>query len=131
MLTDTIVAVVDPECQGRTVTPSPDQQAEAARIAARLATVGFVLPGTLIERMTRCGRTNCACHADPPALHGPYHQWTRAVHGKTRTRLLSDEQLADYQPWFDNQRQLRTLAHDLETLSLSIIESDPRTPRRH
>ena len=112
------------------MTPSPDQQAEADRIAAELATVGFVLPGTLIERMTRCGRANCHCHGDPPVLHGPYHQWTRAVHAKTRTRLLSDEQLADYGPWFENERRLRTLVHDLEALSLAIVESDPRTPRR-
>ena len=36
-------------------------------------TAGFILPGTLTERMTRCGYTNC-CRADPPQLHGPYHQ---------------------------------------------------------
>jgi hypothetical protein len=23
---------------------------------------------------------NCACHADPPRLHGPYRQWTRKHH---------------------------------------------------
>ena len=122
--------MVDPEVPRWEMAPSPEQQAEADRIAAELATVGFVLPGTLIERMTRCGRANCHCHGDPPVLHGPYHQWTRAVHAKTRTRLLSDEQLADYGPWFENERRLRTLVHDLEALSLAIVESDPRTPRR-
>lgn len=121
---------MDLECQGEAVTPSPDQQAEADRIAAELATVGFVLPGTLVERMTRCGRANCHCHGDPPVLHGPYHQWTRAVQAKTRTRLLSDEQLVEYGPWFDAERRLRALVHDLEALGLSIVEADPRTPRR-
>jgi hypothetical protein len=109
---------------------SPEQQAEAERIAAELATVGFVLPGTLTERMTRCGRPNCRCHGDPPALHGPYHQWTRAVHAKTATQLFSGEQAAEYGPWFNNERRLRTLVHDLEALGLAIVESDPRTPRR-
>ena len=70
-----------------------------------------------------------ACRADPPRPHGPYHQWTRKVGGKTVTRLLSDEQLADYGPWLDNQRRLRTLVTELETLSLAIAEADPRWKR--
>jgi hypothetical protein len=27
----------------------------------------------------------------------------------TVTRILTDDQLADYQPWFDHQRRLRAL----------------------
>ena len=46
----------------------------------------------------RRGKYNCACKADPPALHGPYTQWTGTVRGKTVTKLLTDEQLAGYQP---------------------------------
>ena len=86
---------------------------------------GFILPGTLTERMTRCGYANCRCHADPPQLHGPYHQWTRKIDGKTVTRILSDDQLADYQPWFDNQRRLRDLITELETLSQEIADTRP------
>jgi hypothetical protein len=80
--------------------------------------------------MTRCGHANCRCHADPPRLHGPYHQWTRKVAGKTVTRILSDEQLADYSPWLDNQRRLRSLVTELETLSLAIVQADPRRKRK-
>lgn len=46
------------------------------------------------------------------------------------TRLLSDEQVADYGQWFDNERRLCSLVRDLEALGLSILGSDPRTPRR-
>ncbi|HEX3309470.1 MAG TPA: DUF6788 family protein [Streptosporangiaceae bacterium] len=63
----------DPGCDNSGVSPTPAQQAQAARIAAELAALGFALPGTLADRMTRCGRANCRCHADPPRLHGPYH----------------------------------------------------------
>src|SRR6266487_1407730 len=87
------------------------------------------MPGTLADRMTRCGYPNCRCHADPPRLHGPYHQWTRKKDGKTATRILTDEQLADYQPWFDNHRRLRELIAELEALSLAIAEADPRWNR--
>jgi hypothetical protein len=78
------------------------------------AQAGFILPGTLTERMTRCGYPRCRCHADPPRLHGPYHRWTRKKDGKTVTRILSDDQLAGYQPWFDSQRRLRALIAELE-----------------
>ena len=79
--------------------------------------------------MTRCGHPGCRCHADPPRLHGPYHQWTRKIAGKTVTRILTDDQLADYQPWFDNQRRLRALVAELETLSQEIADNDPRWNR--
>ncbi len=116
-------------CHHGNVSPTRGQQARAARIARELAAIGFALPGTVTERMTRCGRANCRCHADPPLLHGPYHQWTRKIGGKTVTRLLTDSQLADYQPWFDNQRRLRTLLAELEALSLEITDNDPRWQR--
>ena len=121
-----------PGCDNDTVSPTPAQQARAAAIAAQIAETaraGFILPGTLTERMTRCGRANCRCHADPPRLHGPYHQWTRKKNGKTATRILSDDQLADYGPWFDNHRRLRQLIAELEELSLAIAEADPRWNR--
>ncbi len=109
--------------------PTPAQRAEARRIARSLADVGFVLPGTMTERLTRCGKANCRCHAEPPVLHGPYHQWTRKVDNKTVTRLMSDEQLADYGPWLDNERHLRALVAEMEALSLAIVEDDPRWER--
>ena len=77
----------DPGCDNDNVSPTPAQQARAKAIAAETAALGFALPGTLADRMTRCGRPNCGCHADPPRLHGPYHQWTRKKDGKTATRI--------------------------------------------
>ena len=119
----------DAGSENENVPPTPAQQAQAARIARELATLGFALPGTLADRMTRCGYPNCRCRADPPRLHGPYHQWTRKKDGKTATRILSAEQLADYGPWFDNHRRLRELITELEALSLAIAEADPRWTR--
>ena len=108
----------------------PSQRDEQVRIANELGKMGFVLPGSLTERRFACTHAGCHCHGDPPVLHGPYTQWSRKVGGKTTSRTLSAEQVADYGPWFDNERRLRALVRDLELLSLSIIEADPRTPRR-
>ena len=121
-------------CDNDSVSPTPAQQARAQAIAAEitalLAGSAFALPGTVADRLTRCGQPDCRCHADPPQLHGPYHQWTRKKDGKTATRILSDDQLADYAPWFDNHRRIRELVAELEALSLDIAENDPRVSER-
>jgi hypothetical protein len=106
------------------------QLGEQARIAKALGEIGFVLPGSLTERHFSCTHAGCHCHDDPPVLHGPYLQWSRKVAGKTVSRTLSPEQVDDYEPWFGAERRLRALVRDLENLGLSIVEADPRTPRR-
>jgi hypothetical protein len=92
------------------------------KLQAQLAEIGFALPGTINVVMNRCGKQNCACHQDPPRLHGPYITWTRKISGKTVTRRLTPQQLERYQPWFENDRRLRQLTKDLEALSLQLAE---------
>ena len=70
------------------------------------------------SRREGCGKPACACKADPPALHGPYIQWTRTVKGKTVTRILTQAQYDACAPWFASARRLRELAAELEALSL-------------
>jgi hypothetical protein len=89
--------------------------------AVDLTAVDYALPGTLGRRFMRCGKANCRCKADPPALHGPYLHWTRTVAGKTVTRTLTEEQANRYQPWFDNARRLRQLLTELEARSLQVF----------
>jgi hypothetical protein len=93
-----------------------------SKIAAEIAGLGLPLPGSLVERRTRCGNTGCRCHADPPQLHGPYLTWTRKVDGKTVTRTLSPEQADRLRPLLDNARRLRQLIAELEILALTKIE---------
>lgn len=91
---------------------------------------GRILPGSISERHTRCGRANCACHADPPRRHGPYFQWTRKVANKTVGKWLSIDQREDYQTWVDNDRRAHELLARLEALGVSALEADTRSPGR-
>jgi hypothetical protein len=104
---------------------SPAQQAARDKIADGLAAAGFALPGTLTVRSYACGKPSCRCHADPPRLHGPYAEWTRKVGGKTVTRRLTEAELADWQPLFDNAKKIRALLAELQDLTLQIIETTP------
>jgi hypothetical protein len=102
---------------------SPDQRAALDKITAELAAAaGPALPGTLIVRAYACGKARCRCHADPPQLHGPYAEWTRKIGGKTVTRRLTAQQLAAWQPLFDNARKLRALLAELQDLTLEVLQ---------
>ena len=79
-------------------------------LARRLADIGFITSGSVASRLTRCGKTSCACHADPPKLHGPYWHWTAKVDGKTVNRRLNDDEARLYTEWIANDRRLRVSA---------------------
>jgi hypothetical protein len=100
----------------------PDTPADRRRrqILDEITSLGYCLPGSVVDRTSRCGNPNCRCHTNPEYRHGPYRSWTRKVAGKTVTRNLSDDQLQRYQDWFDNDRRLKALVTELE--ELSIIE---------
>ncbi len=99
------------------------------RIKDELAELGPCLPGSVVVRTGRCGKAACKCRATPPRLHGPFRSWTRKVNNKTVTRLLSQDQHADYQVLFENHRRLKALVKELEELSLAIVDADPRWER--
>jgi hypothetical protein len=119
--------VVDPGGQTGHVPLGPQELEEAGSIAEELSAIaksGRLLPGSLKQRLTRCGRANCACHADPPRRHGPYWHWTRKVAQKTVGRWLSAEQASSYLPWVENDRRAHELLARLEALGLAVLEAD-------
>jgi|BarGraIncu01122A_1022018.scaffolds.fasta_scaffold153275_1 hypothetical protein len=98
--------------------------------------LGFVAPGSVIERYTVCAAPTCRCHADPPAPHGPYFQYTRKLAGKTLTRRLNGEQAERYREWITNRRRLDELLGQMDQISrraadlmLARTVRDPRPSR--
>jgi len=107
-------------------TPTEAEKREIRRAATALADAGFMLPGTLAVRSYRCGKPNCACHTSDDRMHGPYIQWTRSVEGKTVHRRLSEDQLSEYQPYFDEARRIKEIVSKLETVTMRMVERDSR-----
>ncbi|MGH2772201.1 MAG: DUF6788 family protein [Actinomycetota bacterium] len=109
-----------------------DQKAQVRQLATEMAAIarsGQILPGSIGERLMVCGRSNCACHADPPRRHGPYWLWTRKIAAKTVGRYLSADQAQDCAVWLKNSRRLRELVASLEAIGVAALEADPRTGR--
>lgn len=86
-------------------------------LQAKVARIGFIRRGSLVQRMTVCGKSGCRCQGSPPQLHGPYWQWSRSVDGKTITRRLTAEEAKLYKRWIDNGRRLDALIAQMEQLS--------------
>lgn len=97
-------------------------RALADQLAAELATVGFISPGSVVSRYTSCGKPGCRCQADPPQRHGPYHQWSRALAGKTVSRRLTEDQAQLYQDWIANRRRIEQLIAQMERTSATAAE---------
>lgn len=87
---------------------------EAAK--ARIAQVGFICEGSLVERYTSCGNPNCRC-AEPDGRHGPYYQLSWKEGGKTVSRLLSADDARLYREWIANRRRLESALDDMKDLS--------------
>ena len=95
-----------------------------------LGGIGVVLPGTVTARYVPCGKKGCRCQGRPPKLHGPYHQWTRKVSGKTWTVRLTKEEARIYRGWIRAARHLEGLVAAWHAVGIEAAELI-RKKRRH
>jgi hypothetical protein len=91
-------------------------------LAAELADIGLISPGSVVTRTTSCGKPGCRCQGDPPQRHGPYHQWSRAVAGKTISRRLDERQADLYREWIANRHHLEQIIAQMEQVSAAAAE---------
>jgi hypothetical protein len=97
-------------------------EASYRTLAAELADIGLISPGSLVVRTTSCGKPGCRCQADPPQRHGPYYQWSRAVAGKTISRRLDARQAELYRGWIANRHRLEQIIDQMEQISAAAAE---------
>lgn len=91
---------------------------EYRRLQSRLAKVGWVALGSLVER-------------GEPGQGGPRYQWSRAVRGKTVTVALSKEQFDWLKDAIKNQRAAWDILAEMQQLSLDFMWKNlPSTSRR-
>ena len=99
---------------------STSEQRRAA-IVAEIKAIGPVLPGSIVERSTRCQRAGCRCRADPPHLHGPYATWMHQEGGRQVSKTLSQEEARRLRPLVAAARRLRALVAELESLTVAEL----------
>ena len=55
----------------RTATRLAAHERRYRDLARQLSDIGYIASGSVAAHFNCCGKPNCACHADPPQLHGP------------------------------------------------------------
>ena len=96
-----------------------DQRFRQAR--QELHQLEYFLKGTVLKRMMKCGRPQCACHRDPAQRHGPYFEWTYKVAGKTVNVKLRPQAAPLYQAATRQHRKLKAILARMERLSRTAL----------
>ena len=77
--------------------------------------------GTVLKRMMKCGKAQCACASDATKRHGPYFELTYKANGKTVNVKLSAEAAPLYKAAAQEYRKLKSLLNRLDKLSKTIL----------
>ena len=86
----------------------------------------YFAKGTLLKRMMKCGKAQCACASDPAKRHGPYFEITYKANGKTVNVKLSPEAAPLYRAAALQYRKLKVLLRRLEKLSQTILRQQAK-----
>jgi hypothetical protein len=81
----------------------------------------YFCKGTVLKRMMKCGKPQCACHRDPSKRHGPYFELTYKRQGTTVNVKLRAEQVAIYKAASQQFRKLKSLITRLERVSRTAL----------
>lgn len=108
--------------------PSPAERVEQLRrqreeLKARMAVVGDLRPGSLVERYRRCGKAACHCAGKGAAGHGPSWSLTREVGGKTVTRVIPAGAVAQTREQIAEHRGFRALVRKLVETSEQLCDA--------
>ncbi len=86
-----------------------------------LQQIEYFCKGTVLKRMMKCGKAQCACASDATKRHGPYFELTYKANGKTVNVKLSPETAPLYRAAAQQYRKLKTLLNRLDKLSKTIL----------
>src|SRR5580704_1256008 len=101
--------------------PLGDADPHFRQARQELLQLDYFLKGTVLKRMMKCGKPQCACHRDPAQRHGPYFEWTYKAAGKTVNVKLSPQAAPIYQAATRQHRKLKTILARLERLSRTAL----------
>ncbi|MFN0165647.1 MAG: DUF6788 family protein [Bryobacteraceae bacterium] len=86
-----------------------------------LARLEYFAKGTLLARMVKCGKPQCACGSKPEKRHGPYYEWTYKADGKTVNVRIPQQAAPLYQAAAKQYRKLKTTLSRMEKTSRQAL----------
>jgi hypothetical protein len=88
-----------------------------------------LMRGSLVERLRRCGRPNCACARDPTRRHGGKFL-TVQLQGRTHALHVRPEDDARVRAAIEAYKRLWELINELTVCELSDLRGEARERRR-
>jgi hypothetical protein len=85
--------------------------------------------GSLSKQYNVCNTPGCRCKTSPSHKHGPYHQISYTRKGKSSTRAVKREDLAEVKKQIRNYARLRDLVERWGDLATEL--SDLKLQQRH
>jgi len=91
------------------------------RLKGKLARLGPMLPGSISEQWNVCGTPGCRCKdPDKPVKHGPYHQLSFTVGGKSSTMFVKRADLPEARRCLKRYQQFKALSAELVRAHIAL-----------
>jgi hypothetical protein len=91
----------------------------------RLSQVGSMLPGSLREQWYTCKTKNCRCRDEQhPIKHGPYHQLSFTVGGKSSTLIIKEDDINTVREQIEHYKTFKKLSQELIKEYLEVTRKD-------
>ncbi len=90
-------------------------------------------PGSLSEQYNVCGTLGCRCKdPDNPRKHGPYYQLSYSWRGKSSSRFVKPEWVAEMRQKVANYKRFRELTNEWVDLAVEMERVErARAKRSH
>lgn len=95
----------------------------------RALTFGPLMRGSIVDRLRKCGRTNCACATDPTARH-PGKYLSVHLDGRTQTLHLRPEDEQRVRAATEAYEQLWDLVNALTSGEVADLRREARERQR-
>ena len=98
-------------------------ESKRERLKNELFQVGDMRPGSLVGRFRKCGKASCRCAQPASEAHGPSWSLTRAVEGKTVTKVIPPGSAVEQtKAQIAEHRRFRKLVRELIELNVRICD---------
>ena len=100
-------------------------QRRIAQLQQQLLALGPLHPGSISEQYNVCGTPGCQCKdSKKPRRHGPYYQLSYTWRGKSSTRFVRPEGLAEMRQKVANYKRLRELVNQWVGLAIELEKAE-------
>jgi Na+/phosphate symporter len=94
-------------------------------IQKELNSLGLMLPGGIGTQWYSCQKKGCKCmDSENPKKHGPYHQLSYRIAGKSSTMIIKDKDLKLAQKFIENHQRFKELSKELLKAHVDLIRNE-------